>query len=202
MSQPFTIFVMQSAHTDIGYTHPQEQIAAMYVEHYEKVLALCAATAHAPDVSRFKWTCETFWQVENFLAARPERLTDFLTYVRNGQIEVTANYLHYTDMIDADAFARSLDAAVTFARTHDIPLKSAMHADINGWSWGLPDAFAARGIPYFCSMVHIDSGTDPLGVRGSVHYMWLREWGDALRPDAPFRVPQLHRWQGAQGGEV
>ncbi|MFN5677303.1 MAG: hypothetical protein ACK48C_09155, partial [Roseiflexaceae bacterium] len=80
MSEPFTIFLMQSAHTDIGYTHPQEQIAAMYVEHYEKVLALCAATAHAPDVSRFKWTCETFWQVENFLAARPERLTDFLTY--------------------------------------------------------------------------------------------------------------------------
>lgn len=202
MPAPFTIFVMQSAHTDIGYTHPQEQIAAMYVEHYEKVLALCAATAHAPEDARFKWTCETFWQVENFLTARPERLADFLTYVRNGQIEVTANYLHYTDMIDADAFAQSLDAAVTFARTHDIPLKSAMHADINGWSWGLPDAFAARGIPYFCSMVHIDSGTDPLGVRGSVHYMWLREWGDALRPDAPFRVPQLHRWQGAQGGEV
>ena len=47
MPAPFTIFVMQSAHTDIGYTHPQAQIAAMYVEHYEKVLPLCAATAHA-----------------------------------------------------------------------------------------------------------------------------------------------------------
>ena len=33
MSQPLTIYVIQSAHTDIGYTHPQEQIMLMYLEH-------------------------------------------------------------------------------------------------------------------------------------------------------------------------
>ena len=40
MTQPLTIYVIQSAHTDIGYTHPQEQIMRMYLEHYERVLAL------------------------------------------------------------------------------------------------------------------------------------------------------------------
>ncbi len=202
MSQPFTIFVMQSAHTDIGYTHPQEQIADMYLEHYDTVLELCRATADAPEEQRFKWTCETFWQVEHYLRYRSHRLPEFLHYVRRGQIEVTASYLHFTDLIDADAYAQSLDAAVAFARQHDIPLKSAMHADINGWSWALPDALQARNIPYYCSMVHIDSGTDPLGVRGSVHYMWTKEFGDYIDPQAPIRVPQLHRWQGAGGGEV
>lgn len=202
MKTPFTIFVMQSAHTDIGYTHPQEQIVDMYLDHYDLVLELCQATADNPEEQRFKWTCETFWQVEHYLTHRPERLDMFLHFVRNGQIEVTASYLHFTDVIDADAYAKSIEAAVTFARTHNIPLRSAMHADINGWSWALPDALAAHNIPYYCSMVHIDSGTDPLGVRGSVHYMWTKEFGHWINPQAPIRVPQLHRWQGAGGGEV
>ena len=30
MRQPLTIYVIQSAHTDIGYTHPQEHILLMY----------------------------------------------------------------------------------------------------------------------------------------------------------------------------
>jgi hypothetical protein len=33
MASPFTIYVMQSAHTDIGFTHPQEPIMQMYLDH-------------------------------------------------------------------------------------------------------------------------------------------------------------------------
>lgn len=202
MTNKFTIFVMQSAHTDIGYTHPQEQIASMYLEHYDHVLELCAKTANAPVERRFKWTCETFWQVEQFLTHRPERLDDFLHYCRSGQIEISASYLHFTDAIGPESYARSFDAAVAFCRRHNLPLRTAMHADINGWSWALPDILAARDIPFFCSMVHIDSGTDPLGVRGSVHQQWVLEWGDAIDPTAPIRVPQLHRWTGAGGATI
>jgi hypothetical protein len=201
MTKPFTIYIMQSAHTDIGYTHPQEQIAAMYLEHYDRVLELCAKTAKAPVERRFKWTCETFWQVEQYLTHRPERLDDFLHFCRTGQIEISASYLHFTDAISPDAYARSFDAAVAFCRRYDVPLRTAMHADINGWSWALPDILAARDIPYFCSMVHIDSGTDPLGVLGSVHQQWVLEWGDFITADAPIRIPHLHRWTGA-GGET
>src|SRR5215470_17629330 len=73
MPHPFTIYVMQSAHTDIGYTHPQEQIALMYLEHYDRVLELCRKTADAPEPQRFKWVCETFWQARHYLSHRPER---------------------------------------------------------------------------------------------------------------------------------
>ena len=75
----FTIYVIQSAHTDIGYTHPQEQIIDMYLDHYDRVLDLCTQTANNPESERFKWTCETFWQVENYLTHRPDRLNDFLS---------------------------------------------------------------------------------------------------------------------------
>jgi alpha-mannosidase len=202
MPRPFAIYVIQSAHTDIGYTHPQEQIALMYLEHYDRMLELCRLTADAPEEQRFKWVCETSWQVRHYLAARPEREAEFLRYARAGQIEVTASYLHFTDLIDPDAYRRSLEWVSAFCRQHGLPLRCAMHCDINGWAWALPDILAEFDIPYFCSQVHIDSGTDPLGRRGSVHYHWVREWGDALRPDVPVRIPQAFWWQGPQGGRV
>ncbi len=204
MTPTLTIYLTQSAHTDIGYTHPQEQIALLYLDHYDKVLDLCRRTESAPEAQRFKWTCETAWQVRNYLTARPERKVDFLHYARNGQIEVTAAYLHFADLIDADAYARGLDWAVNFCREHDLPLRCAMHADINGWAWALPDLLAERGIPYFSSAVHIDCATDPLGQRGTVHYHWLVDPNLAvwLRPDTPVRIPQPFWWQGPRGHRV
>ena len=48
MSPINTIYIIQSAHTDIGYTHPQEQIADMYLDHYRLVLDYCRQTQDAP----------------------------------------------------------------------------------------------------------------------------------------------------------
>ena len=174
----------------------------MYLEHYDRVLELCRATADAPEPQRFKWVCETSWQVRHYLTQRPERLEAFLYYARRGQIEVTASYLHFTDLIDPDAYRRSLEWVVQFCTQHALPLRTAMHCDINGWPWALADILAEHNIPYFCSQVHIDNGTDPLGRRGSVHYHWTKEWGDGLRPDVPVRIPQAFWWQGPQGGRV
>lgn len=202
MSQPFTVYVIQSAHTDIGYTHPQEQILLMYLEHYDRMLALCRATEDAPEPQRFKWVCETSWQVRHYLTHRPEQLETFVYYARRGQIEVTASYLHFTDLIDPDAYRRSLEWVVQFCAQHELPLRTAMHCDINGWPWALADILAELQIPYFCSQVHIDNGTDPLGRRGSVHYHWTKEWGAGLRADVPVRIPQAFWWQGPQGGRV
>jgi hypothetical protein len=202
--KPFTVYIVQFAHTDIGYTHPRAQIERMYLEHYDRVLALCAQTQHAPEDSRFKWTCETAWQVRHYLHHRPERTAEFVECVRRGQIEITASDLHFTDLIDSDALERSLTWAVSFCREHGLPLKTAMQCDINGWPWSLADALEAHQIPYFLSHVHLDSATDPLGRRGSVHYGWLIEAGirELLRPDAPVRIPRGFRWVGPKGGSV
>ncbi|NOK57917.1 MAG: hypothetical protein GFH27_549287n221 [Chloroflexi bacterium AL-W] len=202
MKQPFTIYVIQSAHTDIGFTHPQEQIERMYLDYYDRVLELCHQTTEISESHRFKWTCETSWQVRNYVEARPEREAELVHFVRTGQIEITASYLHFTDLIDPDAYRRSLEWVIGFCQKHDLPLKCALHCDINGWPWAVADILADCDIPYFCSHVHMDMGTDPLGRRGSVHYGWLFELSDQLRPDVPVRVPQAFWWQGPQGGRV
>ena len=53
MTTPLTIYLTHSAHTDIGFTHPQEQIMRMYVAHYDRVLTLAQQTATAPPELRF-----------------------------------------------------------------------------------------------------------------------------------------------------
>lgn len=198
MPQPFTVYVMQSAHTDIGYTHPQEQLLEMYLEYYDRVLDLCRETANEPEEQRFKWTCETFWQVQHYVTQRPEREEEFLQYVRRGQIEITALYVHFADLIDGDAYRRSLQLAVEYCRKHGLPLRTAMHCDINGWPWAVADLLAEYDIPYFTSHLNLDMGTDPLGKRGSLPYRWS---GDA-RSDAPLRIPQAFWWKGPRGGSV
>jgi hypothetical protein len=202
MAHPFTFYITQSAHTDIGYTHPQEQIQRMYIEFYDRVLDICQRTEQDPEPQRFKWTCETFWQVRQYIAARPEREEEFLRYVRSGQIEIMATYLHFTDLIDTDAYRRSIALAVSYCQRHNLPLRCAMHSDINGWPWAVADILAEYHIPYFCSHIHIDSATDPLGKRGSVHYMWLQGKGHSLRLDTPTRIPKMFWWQGPAGGRV
>jgi hypothetical protein len=204
MSKPFTIYVMQSAHTDIGYTHPQNQIRLMYLEHYDHLLELCNKTQSEPENQRFKWTCETFWQVRHYLEHRPEKLEEFLACVRRGQIEVTANYLHFSDAMDADSIARSLDFAAQFRAQNKIPISTAIHADINGWAWSLADSLSERQVKHFLSMVHLDSGTDPLGARGTVHYPWL-DGGMAKLfnlEKVPVRIPKAFWWEGPAGGKV
>jgi hypothetical protein len=202
MQTPFTIYLMQSAHTDIGYTHPQEQLQSMYLEYYDRVLDLCRATSTSPEAHRFKWTCETFWQVRHYLSHRPQREQEFLQYVRSGQIEITACYAHFTDLIDSDAYQRGMQLAVDYCREHDLPLRTAMHCDINGWSWSVADTLADFHIPYFVSHLNLDMGTDPLGKRGSLNYELFLNWHKLIGPDTPIRVPQAFWWQGPQGGRV
>lgn len=204
MKRPFTFHVIQSAHTDIGYTHPQDQIQDLYLGHYDRVLELCAVNPGRTEASRFKWTCETSWQVKHYLEHRPERLEEFVACVRRGQIELTANYLHFTDLIDADALKESLGWIVGFCREHALALKSAMHCDINGWPWALADVLHELGVENFLTQTHIEHGTDPLGRRGGSHQMWMLDGGNHrfLSDDAPLRVPQAFQWVGPGGAQV
>lgn len=202
VNQPFSVFLIQSAHTDVGYTHPQEQIEQMYTDFYDKVLELCQRTQNDPLPQRFKWVCETSWQIKVYLTAHPERVEEFVHYVRTGQIEITGAYLHFTDLIDEDAYRRSLEWVVNFCRQHDLPLRTAMHCDINGWTWALPKLLQERGISFFLSQVHLDSATDPLGQLGNVHYQWKLELTSWLKPDAPTRTPEAFWWQAPTGERI
>ena len=68
------IDVIHHSHTDIGYTARQELIRRQHAEFLrEAVRILCRIDAGEADEQRgFRWQCENFWQVEQFLKEADE----------------------------------------------------------------------------------------------------------------------------------
>ncbi len=53
----WTVFLVQHAHTDIGYTRPQTEILPEHLRFIDFALDFCDLTDHYPDDARFRWTC-------------------------------------------------------------------------------------------------------------------------------------------------
>jgi len=172
------IFLIHHTHTDLGYTQPQPRVLPKHADYIARALDYCTETDDYPEPAKFRWVCEVAWGVRQFLAVYPNRAEEFFRRVREGRIELTAMFFHFTAVIGRPLLERSLDYAVGLAREHGLPLVTAMNTDVNGWAWPLVDLLAARGITYF------DIAPNEVRALG-------------VRPrQRPFR------WQGPAGGEV
>ncbi len=170
----WTIFVVQHSHIDVGYTERQEIVASQHADFVRQALEFALSPAQkdrAPDC-RFKFTCEGFWQVEQFLArASAEDRRRLVRAMKDGVMELTACYFHLTELPDQEMLRRSLGFAVEFARREGIPLLAAMGCDINGLSWGMADALAEAGVRYLSMNVNHHHGGYPFG-RPLVPFYW------------------------------
>ncbi|MCC6860786.1 MAG: hypothetical protein IT158_19620, partial [Bryobacterales bacterium] len=162
----WTVFVVQHSHIDIGYTERQEIIAGQHAQFMRRAvdLALSPAQSSRPPECRFKFTCEGFWQVEQFLSrANAEERRRLLQAFHQGLLELTAGYFHLSELPDQELLRRSVSWAREFARREGVPLVAAMGCDINGLSWGIADAYHEAGVRYLSMNVNPHQGAYPLG---------------------------------------
>ena len=174
LNRRWTVFVIQHSHIDIGYTEKQEIIADQHAQFIRQAVQLALAPEQkARDAScRFKFTCEGFWQVEQFLSrATPKERRDFIRALKLGVMELSASRLHFTELLDQDLLRRSLRPAVEFARKEGIPLRMSMECDINGLSWGMADALAETGVRWLSMNINPHHGGYPFG-RPLVPFHW------------------------------
>ena len=88
-----TIYVIHHSHTDVGYTDTQEKMKAHHVGFIREVIELIKKQP------RFKWNCESYWCVQQFLAeATAEEKKDFVKFVKSGNIGLSGSYLKLTDL--------------------------------------------------------------------------------------------------------
>jgi hypothetical protein len=166
LNRRWTVFIVQHSHIDIGYTDRQEITGDQHAQFISQAvrLALAPQQQARDETSRFKFTCEGFWQVEQFLAkATANERRDFIRALEIGVMELTACRLHFTELPDQDLLRRSLEPAVTFARKEGIPLHVAMQCDINGVSWGMADALAEVGVRWLSMNINPHHGGYPFG---------------------------------------
>lgn len=182
LKRKWKIYAIHHSHSDIGYTERQEKIEQYHVDYVRQAIRIVekAHSGERPDWQGFKWTCETFWAVEQFLQkATPEEAERFAVALKRGDIELSGTYLNMTELIDFDIAAKKAKAAGDYARSIGLKVNSAMTADINGYSWGYSQALHDAGIVNLLSCVHAHHGIFAIG-RKQTPFYWETPKGDKL----------------------
>jgi len=185
MAQPdkrWTVHILHHSHTDIGYTDRQEKIERYHIQFIKQAIEISEAAADGtrPEWQDYHWICETFWAVEQFLQQEgPEWKNRLIAAIRRGTIELTGNYLNFTELLDGHLLAASLAKAPRFAEEAGVRIKSAMTADINGYAWGYAQGLLDAGTENLFSCVHTHHGMFPLG-RKQIPFWWETPQGGKL----------------------
>lgn len=182
MKKPFKLFVIHHSHTDIGYTERQEKITKFHVEFIKQAIEISEriASGEKPEWAGFCWTCESFWGVEQFLNKVDENWKKrFEEAIKRGHIEVAGNYLNMTEMVDEYVLKSNLQKSMDYCNAIGVELDTGMTADINGYSWGYPQALLDVGIKNFFSCVHTHHGMFPLR-RKQTPFWWETKKGERL----------------------
>lgn len=174
MHKPFTLYLLHSSHTDVGYTDTQEKMKAHHIAFIVEALELIKKEP------RFKWNCESYWCVEQFLKeATPRQQKDFVAAVHSGNIGLSASYLNLTDLVPEYVHHAIMDACTAQRERLGIPAHSAMTADINGYSWGFADVLADHGVAHLLSSIHTHHGYHPL-FRKQTAFYWQSPKGQKV----------------------
>lgn len=175
------IMLIHHSHTDIGYTNRQEKIEFHHIQYIKRIVdILNKAYKENNQYKEFKWVCESYWCVEKFLAKVSKQYKDdFVKYVNLGNITVSANYLNCTDILDETILKDTAEICKKQADELGFKMKSAMTADINGYSWGYPQALIDIGVENLISCVHTHHGYHATNKKQRPFY-WQTPKGDKI----------------------
>ncbi len=170
----FTLYLLHSSHTDIGYTDTQEKMKAHHIAFIRQALAL------SKKQPRFKWNCESYWCVQQFLRAASEtEKADFIEAVHDGRLCLSASYLNLTDLVPEYVHDGMMAKCLRERDEMDLAARSALTADINGYSWGFADILARHGVHHLMSCIHTHHGYHPL-MRKQTPFWWEGPRGNRL----------------------
>lgn len=148
------VHFVQHTHTDIGYTRSQTDILGDHLRFIDYALDYCDNTDTYPEDSRFRWTCEAAWAVDEYLKCRPQAQVDrFLKRIAEGRMEVTGMYFNFDELPDEQTLAASLRPLARF-RDLGIEVTTAMQNDVNGIAWCLNEYYHDLGIRYLNMGTH------------------------------------------------
>lgn len=171
-----TVYVVHHSHTDIGYTDLQERILLSQEDYIHSALQLL----RKPENQQFRWNCETWFCVRDFLKNADEQLrAELFERMRNEQIGFSANYLNFTDVADGHALNTVMVEMTDILDAQDIPHETAMFADINGISMGYRNLLLDHGVKFLYTNIHCHHGMYPL-YQNQNAYFWEDERGRRL----------------------
>lgn len=182
LKRQWTVHLIHHTHTDVGYTDLQAKLARDHSQFIYQALDIIEAAADGarPEWKGFKWTCECFWSIEQFLRGADKADCDRLTRaIEQGAFGLSGTYLHFTELIDSHLLQSAVKRAAEFGRGIGKPVTCAMSADVNGFSWGFAQVLLDNGIRNLATCVHGHHGMPPLGNR-QLPFYWRAPGGDEI----------------------
>lgn len=181
--KPFKIYLINHSHIDIGYTERQEKMAVYQADFIKQAVdfALSDRQSTRDSRSKFKFTAEGFWAVEQYLKRYGEPGKEkLIAAVRSGFFELTGGYLHFAELLNYRNLSHSLDYAANFVSENDLtPLQTVMSCDVNGFSWGFADALYEHGIRYLSTNINTHHGGAPFS-KPLVPFWWRSPKGEKI----------------------
>ena len=147
----YKVYVTFVSHLDIGYTNTTEKVMLKRNQITERALDYIKQTDSWPEDSKYRWTMEGAWELKHFLEAHPERLDEVRKRAQEGRLEVCAKLVH---MHSETAGYEELFREVYYAKREaeqllGVKSLTAMHNDIDGFTWGEVSVLSGSGIKYF-----------------------------------------------------
>ena len=149
-ARDWEIHLVHQTHLDIGFTHTQEEVLQIQLQHLRTALELIEKTRDYPEEARFRWHPEGMWAVEEFMRTADEDERErFIAACRDKLIHIDALYAQaMTGMYTEEGLFELVGAAKRFGEEHGIEVVSAMQSDVPGYTWGLASALSHNGIRY------------------------------------------------------
>ncbi|MFV0504185.1 MAG: hypothetical protein ACK5LT_09500 [Lachnospirales bacterium] len=170
------LYVIHHSHTDIGYTDLQERVIDIQKDYIGTVLS----AMKNPEYQGFRWNCETLFCVEEFFkTATQDEKNQFYQLVKDGKMGLSANYLNFNDLLDAEIFFTRLEKWKNHFEKNGVSIKTAMFADINGISMGCRDAMIKNGVEFLYTNIHCHHGMYPL-FQNQNAFWWENKEGKKL----------------------
>lgn len=145
------VHISLHSHTDLGFTDTISNVAEIHADNTDQAMELMELTADWPVESRFRWTIEITWQLEQYFKLRgPEAVQRLQKYLQSSQMELAAMYAgEHVDALGHEEAIRSFYLAAKYRRELDIPVDTAMLCDVPGSTEGLVQIMARSGIKNF-----------------------------------------------------
>jgi hypothetical protein len=143
-AKKWLVFIVPTAHTDVGYTDLQERVR---VRHANNGLRELQWLGQYPDL---KWNSETYWQLNALLELHPDKTDEVFERLRQKRWGLSASYANMlTGLCSHEALNRYTLDAHDLARRGGFDLDSLILDDVPSAINSLAMVMANSGIKYF-----------------------------------------------------
>ncbi|HBY98156.1 MAG TPA: hypothetical protein DEP84_30140 [Chloroflexi bacterium] len=183
----WNVYLTPHAHTDIGYTHRQWEVAERLCRNIDKALDLLAESG--PDQQpagprSFAYHLDSSWALETYLATRSERRRrQLVEQIRAGGFSVPSIYVDmFTQYAALEDLIRNGEFTESVLRPEGMHTDFSTVVDVASLTGSLPSILEGSGVRYLVHANNQDRG--PFRLNGGLHR------------SSPFF------WEGVNGGKV